>query len=141
MEFSICLNTFPISCLVICSSALTGVWKCSIFNTFSENIINIREHVSEAGGHDDTATETHHTGEDLGHLGAALGLLPGDPASSHRHHGNQTYDPGSEAEYQHRHYLGGQQETFHLALALRKRKRFLMKSIRVCYCRTLIELR
>merc|ERR550519_3152179 len=95
-----------------------GVWEGSIFNTFSENIINVREHVSEAGGHDDAATKTHHAGEDLGHLGAALGLLPGDPASSHGDHGNQTNDPGCEAEDKHRHDLGGQQETFHLARVL-----------------------
>ena len=99
--------------------------------------------MSEAGGHDDPATETHQTGEDLGHLGAALGLLLGDPASSHCDHGNQTNDPGSEAEYKHRHYLGGQEETFHLALALRKLKGFNYKSVRVvgCCSRTIIEPR
>ena len=106
---------------------LTGVWECSVFNTFSQDIIDVREHVGETGGHDDTATKTHHTGENLRHPGAPLGLLPGDPASSYRHHGDQTYDPGGEAEYQHRHYLGGQEESFHLVVC-------------VCYCRTLIEL-
>ena len=103
-----------------------------MFNTLSENIINVREHVSEAGGHDDAATKTHHAGEDLGHLGAALGLLPGDPAPPHRDHGNQANDPRGKAEYKHRHDLGGQEVTFHLARVLRKLRFNLIKSFRAC---------
>ena len=98
---------------------LTGVWECSIINTFRQNIIDVREHMSEAGGHDDSATKTHHIGEDPRHPGASLGLLPGDPAPPHRDHGNQTNDPGGEAEDKHRHDLGGQEETFHLERDLR----------------------
>ena len=107
--------------LVIAVITLTGVWECSIINTFRQNIINVREHVGEAGGHDDAATKAHHVGEEPSHPGASLGLLPADPASSYRHHGDQTNDPAGEAEYQHRHYLGGQEESFHLARELRNK--------------------
>ena len=75
--------------------------------------------MSEAGGHDDAATKTHHVGEQLRHPGASLRLLPGDPASSDRHHGNQTNDPAGQAEDQHRDYLGGKEDTLHLARDLR----------------------
>ena len=73
--------------------------------------------MGQAGGHDDAATETHHTGEDLGQPRVAIRLLLTDPASSHRHHRNEANDPGGEAEYKHRHYLGGQEVTFHPAAA------------------------
>ena len=105
--------------LVMAVITLTGVWECSILNTFSQNVINVREHVGEAGGHDDAATEAHHVGEETNHPGAALGLLPGDPASSDRQHGNQPNDPGGQAEDKHRDDLGGQEETFHLERDLR----------------------
>ena len=100
--------------LVIAVITLTGLWECSIINTFRQNIINVREHMGKAGGHDDAATKAHHVGEEPSHPGASLGLLPGDPASSDRQHGNQTNDPGGQTEDKHGDDLGGQEVTFHL---------------------------
>ena len=107
------------------------MWEGSVLNTLLQNIIDVREHMSETGGHDDTATKTHHAGEDLRHPRAALRLLPGDPASPHRHHGDETDDPCGEAEYEHRHDLGGQQISFHLDLDLRKLQKILMFAVKL----------
>ena len=44
------------------------------------HLLDIREHVAEAGGHDDAAPEAHEAGEDHRHPGVGVTLLLAQPA-------------------------------------------------------------
>ena len=54
----------------------------NIFNRFSDSphLIDVRQHVSEAGGEDDAAPEAHEAREDHRHPGVGVALLLVQPA-------------------------------------------------------------
>ena len=56
-------------------------WRpCIRLGNKGDNLLDIREHVAEAGGHDDAAPEAHEAREDHRHPGVGVALLLVQPA-------------------------------------------------------------
>ena len=52
-----------------------------MLQTEIQNLINIWQHMSKAGGHDDSSSKTHQAWEDSSKSWVSIWLLPAKPAS------------------------------------------------------------